>query len=83
MYTVIPQLVVKSLRLQELVMSPVLHDLSVVNDVDLVDVLDGGQSVGDSDGGSSDLSSVQSVLNDLNRKNVNVPGLTTSSEALI
>ena len=73
MYTVIPQLVVKSLRLQELVMSPVLHDLSVINDVDLVDVLDGGQPVGDSDGGSSDLSSVQSVLNDLNTKNV--PGV--------
>ena len=49
-------------------MSAVLHDLSVINDVDLVDVLDGGQSVGDSDGGSPDLSSVQSVLNDLNRK---------------
>ena len=68
MYTVIPKLVVKSLRLQKLVMSAVLHDLSVINDVDLVDVLDGGQSVGDSDGGSPDLSSVQSVLNDLNRK---------------
>ena len=49
-------------------MSAVLHDLSIINDVDLVDVLDGGQSVGDSDGGSPDLSSVQSVLNDLNRK---------------
>ena len=49
-------------------MSAVLHDLSVINDVDLVDVLDGGQSVGDSDGGSPDLSSVQSVLDDLNRK---------------
>ena len=49
-------------------MSAVLHDLSVINDVDLVDVLDGGQSVGDSDGGSPDLSSVQSVLNDLKRK---------------
>ena len=68
MYTVIPKFVVKSLRFQELVVSAVLHDLSVINDVDLVDVLDGGQSVGDSDGGSPDLSSVQSVLNDLNRK---------------
>ena len=82
MYTVIPKLVVESLRFQELVVSAMLHNLSVINDVDLVDVLDGGQSVGDSDGGSSDLSSVQSVLNDLNRKNVNSPGLTTSSKAL-
>ena len=49
-------------------MSAVFHDLPVIYDVDLVDVLDGGQSVGDSDGGSPDLSSVQSVLNDLNRK---------------
>ena len=69
MYTVIPKLVVESLRFQELVVSAMLHDLSVINDVDLVDVLDGGQSVGDSDGGSSDLSRVQSVLNHLNTKN--------------
>ena len=66
MYTVIPKFVVKSLRFQELVVSAVLHDLSVINDVDLVDVLDGGQSVGDGDWGSSDLSGVQSVLNNLN-----------------
>ena len=49
MDTVIPKSVVKSLRFQELVVSAVLHDLSIINDVDLVDVLDGGQSVGDSD----------------------------------
>ena len=68
MYTVIPKFVVKSLRFQELVVSAVFHDLSIINDVDLVDVLDCGQSVGDSDRGSSDLSSVQGVLNNLRAK---------------
>ena len=68
MYAVLPKFVVKSLRLQELVVSAMLHNLTVLYHVDLVDVLDGGQSVGDSDGGSPDLGSVQSVLNDLNRK---------------
>ena len=68
MYTVIPKFVVKSLRFQELVVSAVFHDLSIINDVDLVDVLDCGQSVGDSDRGSSDLGSVQGVLNNLKAK---------------
>ena len=69
MYTVIPKFVVESLRLQELVVSAVFHYLSVIDDVDLVDVLDGGQSVGDGDGGSSYLGGVQSVLNNLNTQN--------------
>ena len=70
MYTVIPKFVVESLGLQELVVSAVFHYLSVIDDVDLVDVLDGGQSVGDGDGGSSNLGSVQSILNNLNAKNI-------------
>ena len=49
MYTVIPKFVVKSLRFQELVVSAVLHDLSIINDVDLVHVLDGGETVSDGD----------------------------------
>ena len=60
---------VESLLFEQLLVAAVLHDLPVVDDVDLVHVLDGRQSVGDGDGGSSNLGSVQSVLNNLNTKN--------------
>ena len=67
MYAVLPKFVVKSLSLQELVMCSVLYNLSIIYDVDLIDVLDGGEPVGDGDGGASNLSSVQSILNNLNK----------------
>ena len=42
-----------------------LRDLPLLDDVDLVGSFDGGETVGDRDGGSSDLSSVQGVLHHL------------------
>ena len=46
-------------------MGSVLCDLSFLDDVDLVGTFDGGETVGDGDGGSSDLSGVQSILHHL------------------
>ena len=49
-------------------MAAVLHDLTIVNDVDLVHVLDGGQSVGDGDGGTAHLGGIKCVLDNLQCK---------------
>ena len=49
-------------------MVPVLHYLTVVDDVDLVHALDGGQSVGDGDGGAANLGRIKCVLDNLESK---------------
>ena len=65
MYTVVPKFMVESLLFEQLLVAAVLHDLPVVDDVDLVHVLDGRQSVGDGDGGPALLGGVQGILNNL------------------
>ena len=47
-----------TLRFEKLFMSSMFYDLTIVNDVDLVNILDGGQSMCYGDGGSSNLSCI-------------------------
>ena len=75
MYTVVPKFMVESLLFEQLLVAAVLHDLPVVDDVDLVHVLDGRQSVGDGDGGAPHLGSVQRVLYNLQYVGDNYRGI--------
>jgi len=59
------KVVVEAVFGHELLMSAHLHDLPVVNDSDSRRVLDGGETVGDDDGGPSLPGLVQSLLHDL------------------
>ena len=58
MNTVIPELVVVTLLLEQLLMAAILHNLAILNNVDLVHVLDGREPMGDGDGGAADLGSI-------------------------
>lgn len=58
MNTVIPELVVVTLLLEQLLMAAMLHNLAILNNVDLVHVLDGREPMGDGDGGAADLGSI-------------------------
>ena len=58
MNTVIPELVVVTLLLEQLFMAAMLHNLAILNNVDLVHVLDGREPMGDGDGGAADLGSI-------------------------
>ena len=69
------QLLVNTFGSHELVVAAVLHDLPVVDDVDLVHGLDGRQSVGDGDGGAPHLGSVQRVLYNLQYVGDNYRGI--------
>ena len=58
MNTVIPELVVVTLLLEQLLMAAMLHNLAILNNVDLVHVLDGREPMGDGDGSAADLGSI-------------------------
>ena len=58
MNTVIPELVVVTLLLEQLLMAAMLYNLAILNNVDLVHVLDGREPMGDGDGGAADLGSI-------------------------
>ena len=58
MNTVIPELVVVTLLLEQLLMAAMLHNLAILNNVDLVHVLDGREPMGDGDGGAANLGSI-------------------------
>ena len=62
MNTIIPELVVVTLLLEQFLMAAMLHNLAIVNDVDLVNILDGGQPVGNGDSGAANLGSIQGIL---------------------
>ena len=66
--TIVPELVVVTLLLEQLLMAAMLHNLAIVNDVDLVNILDGGQPVGNGDGGAADLGSIQGILHYLKQE---------------
>ena len=66
-YTVVPKFVIVTLSFEKFFMCSMLHNLSIVNDVDLINILDGGQSVGNGDGCSANLSCIQSILDNLNK----------------
>ena len=66
--TVIPEHVVVTLLLEQLIMAAMLHNLAVVNDVDLVNILDRGQPVGDSDSGAANLGGIQGILHNLQHR---------------
>ena len=66
--TIVPELVVVTLLLEQLLMASMLHNLAIVNDVDLVNILDGGQPVCNGDGGAADLGSIQGILHYLKQE---------------
>ena len=63
--TVVPELVVVTLLTEQLLMAAMLHNLAIVNDVDLVNIFDSGQPVGNSDCSAANLGSIQGILYNL------------------
>ena len=68
MNTIVPELVVVTLLIEQLLMTAMLHNLAIVNDVDLVNIFDGGQPVGNSDCSAANLGSIQGILYNLRQK---------------
>ena len=71
MNTIVPELVVVTLLLEQFLMTAMLHNLAIVNDVDLVNILDGGQPVGNGDSGAANLGSIQGILYYLKQEKLN------------
>lgn len=68
MNTIVPELVVVTLLIEELLMTAMLHNLAIVNNVDLVHIFYGGQPVGNSDCSAPNLGSIQGILYNLKQK---------------
>ena len=66
--TIVPELVVVTLLIEELLMTAMLHNLAIVNNVDLVHIFYGGQPVGNSDCSAPNLGSIQGILYNLKQK---------------
>ena len=65
MSTLVPQFVVETLKCQQLLVAPLLCHLPLLYHEYHIHILDGGEAVGDGDGGPPLLSSVQRVLDNL------------------
>ena len=70
--TVIPELVVMTLLVEQLLMTAMLHNLAIVNDVDLVHIFYGGQPVGNGDSSAANLGSIQGILYYLKQRRLSV-----------
>ena len=65
MSALVPQFVVETLQRQQLLVAPLLCHLPLLYHKYHIHILDGGEAVGDGDGGPPLLSSVQRVLDNL------------------
>ncbi len=60
--TIVPEFVVLTLLIEQLLMTTMLHNLAIVNDVDLVHIFYCRQPVGNCDCSAANLGSIQGIL---------------------
>lgn len=72
MNTVVPELMVVTLLVKQLLMTAMLHNLAIVNDVDLIHIFNGGQPVGNGDSSAANLGSIQGILYYLKQRRLSV-----------
>lgn len=61
-----------TLLVEQLLMTAMLHNLAIVNDVDLVHIFYGGQPVGNGDSSAANLGSIQGILYYLKQRRLSV-----------